>query len=83
MQVLTTAPSSPQVLIKGRDALLLKNGRPFKAVPRADSAWYTLAQQVTLVRLKGRAAHPLRRLQRPTVDKPKRPDLGHGRRKGA
>ena len=57
MQVLTTAPSSPQVLIKGRDALLLKNGRPFKAVPRADSAWYTLAQQVTLVRLKGRALH--------------------------
>jgi len=44
-----------QVLIKGRDAMLLKNGRPSRAIPRADSAWYTLAQQVTLVGLKGRA----------------------------
>ena len=47
------------MVIKGRDATLLRNGKPFRTMARLDGAWYTLPQAVTLVRLKGRAGEEI------------------------
>ena len=47
------------LVIKGRDARRLKNGRPAESLKRTDTAWYNLEQRVTLIGLKGRAGEKI------------------------